>query len=465
MPSAKEVDPPPLLAGEETPVESAATLQGTEGLDELSAPSPVAIHEEGPSLEQRQSIPHPDRPAQDERRHDLEGAREEEARPPAAAKLINASKIYIASYLVFFSILGTLARLGLQAITIYPGAPIALGEIWANVGGTLIMGFLAEDRSLFQRDLAPATQRSQKHNGGKEQLKKEHTAIKKTIPAYIGLSVGFCGSFTTFSSFMRDAFLALSADLNTAATSSAGQTSPPTPRPRNPGYSIEALLAVLILELAASLGALSLGAHLALLLETALPAPRHARAERNSTTTTTNTPPKSKSKSKPTPTRSLLDPLVAALAWPAWLGAVIMAVRPPRDAWRGQAVFALVFAPAGCLARYHLSLWLNARAPRFPLGTFAANVAGTLVLGVCFDLQRGGGSTSVVGCQVLQGVMDGFCGCLTTVSTWVLELKTLRRRHAYVYGAVSLAAGVGGLVVVMGSVRWTVGFGAVGCKT
>ncbi|KKY27876.1 putative c6 transcription factor [Diplodia seriata] len=271
------------------------------------------------------------------------------------------------SYLVFFSMLGTLARLGLQAITIYPGAPVALGEIWANVAGTLVMGYLAEDRVLFQRDLAPATQQMQKRHDGSSsasssspssssnnnnnnnnnnkdaehaaQLKKEHMTIKKSIPAYIGLTVGFCGSLTTFSSFMRDAFLALSNDLNTAPTSSSSTETLSSPRSRNAGYSVEALLAVLILEVAAGLAALSFGAHAALYSERIVVARPVAPKKKN------------EKKKKTTTTRSVLDPLVAVLAWPMWLGAVLMAIWPPHGhgAWRGQAVFALVFAPAGQL--------------------------------------------------------------------------------------------------------------------
>ncbi|KAK0609159.1 Fluoride export protein 1, partial [Lasiodiplodia hormozganensis] len=419
MSSGRQVDPLPARTARAEEGESDATLQGTEGLDELEAPNPVPTHEAGPSLEHSQSssepgvgrldelaVPSPLKNGPGSSRHsqDLEGAirrashqqheaRESSTKPSSAAAKINLPKIYIHSYLVFFSILGTLARLGLQAITIYPGAPVALGEIWANVAGTLVMGFLAEDRTLFQRDLAVATQRFQKRhdassssnsNGGSSsngaqspntannhaaasaQLKKEHMAIKKTIPLYIGLSVGFCGSFTTFSSFMRDAFLALSNDLNTAPTST--KTTTVNPRPRNAGYSLAAVLAVLILVVAASLAALSFGAHLALLSEHIITQPRaEEQQQRNNATTTT--------RRRRRPIRSLLDPLIAVLAWPLWLGAVLMAIWPPHGhaAWRGQAVFALVFAPAGCLLRFYLAQWLNARVPRFPVGTCRSN--------------------------------------------------------------------------------------------
>lgn len=41
-----------------------------------------------------------------------------------------ATELYTVSYLVFFSFLGTLARLGLQALTFYPGAPTVTGVLW-----------------------------------------------------------------------------------------------------------------------------------------------------------------------------------------------------------------------------------------------------------------------------------------------------------------------------------------------
>jgi CrcB protein len=163
-------------------------------------------------------------------------------------------------------------------------------------------------------------------------------------------------------------------------------------------------------------------------------------------------------------TRKILDPLFVLLGLGSWLGAVLLTALPPHNAWRGQALFACVFAPLGCLARYYVSLLLNSKNPSFPLGTFACNMFGTAVLGMAYDLQRvviGG----VVGCQVLQGIEDGFCGALTTVSTWMVELDTLRRGRAYVYGTSSVAVGLSVMVVIMGSVRWSVGWEGTACAT
>jgi fluoride exporter len=356
-----------------------------------------------------------------------------------------ATQIYTLSYLVLFSILGTLARLGLQALTTYPGAPVSFGILWANFAGSMFMGFLAEDRMLFRSGWGTGGHNEEIVKTGRDEesgssadaatvnlaaARKAHLATKKTIPLYIGLATGFCGSFTSFSSFIRDVYLALSNDLPTPGITS--------PVPRNGGYSFMALLAVTITTVSLSLSALFAGAHFAITIEPfTLSLPFVF-------------------------TGKVLDRVVVVLGWGVWLGAVLISIFPPHDSWRGTATFALVFAPLGCLARFYTSLYLNGRIASFPLGTFVVNVAGTAILGMCWDLAHvplGG----VVGCQVLQGVEDGFCGCLTTVSTWVAELAALRRRHAYVYGGSSVIVSLALLIAIMGGLRWSTGFAELIC--
>lgn len=221
-----------------------------------------------------------------------------------------------------------------------------------------------------------------------------------------------------------------------------------------------ALVAVILITVTLSLSALVAGAHLALALDPIIPILPFRF------------------------TRRVLDPLFVILGWGCWLGAVFMAIWPPdrhgsNETWRGRAIFSIVFAPLGCLLRFYLSLVLNARIPSFPLGTFAANIFGTIIQGMCYNLQHVDGlgtsvgplaasasaSSVLVSCQVLQGVMDGFCGSTTTVSTWVAELNGLsRRRHAYFYGTASVGAALGFLVIIMGSLLWTRGFVAPVCS-
>ena len=80
----------------------------------------------------------------------------------------------------------------------------------------------------------------------------------------------------------------------------------------------------------------------------------------------------------------------------------------------------------------------------FPAGTFLANMLGTLFIGALFAA-RGGlwfRTPSNVTCQVLSGLGDGFCGCLTTVSTFIVEMKQLYpRRACIVYVTLSILIG------------------------
>ena len=379
----------------------------------------------------------------------------QEVSPPRQRVSRLATEVYTISYLVFFSILGTLARLGLQALTFYPGAPVQTGLLWANVGGSLIMGFLSEDRQLFREEWgSPHGPRAKAEDEEKAirqrrspSVSKRHAAVKKTVPLYIGLATGFCGSFTSFSSFMRDAFFAMSNALNVPISHpSSTPISETIDVHRNPGYSFLALLAVLITTTGLSLMALQFGAHTALFLEPVTPSIPFLLS------------------------RKIIDRLFVVLGWGCWLAAILMAIFPPdrpggpigdanwtQETWRSQALFALVFAPPGCLLRFYTSLHLNGRIKAFPLGTFAVNIFGTAMEAMFLDLQRvpiGG----MVGCQVLQGMSDGFCGCLTTVSTWVAELTGLRLRHAYFYGLMSVTIALSLMVIIMGSLQWTNGF-------
>ncbi len=396
-------------------------------------------------------------------------SKEQQPSSPDERRSRFVTQLYTISYLIFFSILGTLARLGLQALTFYPGAPVQTGVLWANLSGSLIMGFLSEDRALFYHEdwgvtsAKPEKSCDEEHGNLDEPCsriasrtaseKKQYAALKKTIPLYIGLATGFCGSFTSFSSFMRDAFLALSNALPIPVSHVPSNSTPFSNLPRNGGYSFMAVLAVVIVTVALCLGALQAGAHLAIALEPYTPSIPYLFAHK------------------------IVDRTMVFVAWMSWLGAVFMAIWPPdrpsgpvgyetwaQERWRADALFALVFAPLGCLLRFYASLRLNGKLKSFPLGTFAVNILGTALEGMLYDLQHVplGGR---VGCQVLQGAMDGFCGCLTTVSTWVAELKALRLKHAYLYGVASVGVGLGTMVIIMGSLQWTHGFKNPSCAS
>ncbi|KAI9875697.1 MAG: hypothetical protein M1823_007420, partial [Watsoniomyces obsoletus] len=106
------------------------------------------------------------------------GKNQDEATEPHNPML---TELYTVSWLVFFSFWGTLARLGVEAITLYPNTPFPSRVLWANLGGSFAMGFLSEDRRLFREEWGwPAPDASF----------SKHGKVKKTIPLFIGLATG-----------------------------------------------------------------------------------------------------------------------------------------------------------------------------------------------------------------------------------------------------------------------------------
>lgn len=105
-------------------------------------------------------------------------------RPPSDAEELPPSKIYhplsphVLALLMPFSIFGTLARLGLQALTTFNGQSVfALAYVQAT--GCFIMGIALGMRAPFGRYYGPL---------------------------YTAVTTGFCGSLTTFSGWQVDVF-------------------------------------------------------------------------------------------------------------------------------------------------------------------------------------------------------------------------------------------------------------------
>ncbi|GAA2420278.1 fluoride efflux transporter CrcB [Nonomuraea africana] len=106
----------------------------------------------------------------------------------------------------------------------------------------------------------------------------------------------------------------------------------------------------------------------------------------------------------------------------------------------------LLGGAVGALLRYLTDRAVQARHDTvFPWGTFAVNVAGSMILGLLAGAGlAGAGSTDV---QLLLGT--GFCGALTTYSTFSYETLRLAETGAAFLAAVNVVASI---VAGMGAV-------------
>ena len=95
-----------------------------------------------------------------------------------------------------------------------------------------------------------------------------------------------------------------------------------------------------------------------------------------------------------------------------------------------------VGAAIGAPARYLTDRAIQSRhGSAFPWGTLTVNLAGSLVLGFVVGLPMTAALTALVG--------TGFCGALTTYSTFSYEVIKLAPRQAAGYVLVSVLAGLG----------------------
>lgn len=140
---------------------------------------------------------------------------------------------------------------------------------------------------------------------------------------------------------------------------------------------------------------------------------------------------------------SILSVLIYAATLPAYF------LLPA--SYRHQATAALLFAFPGTLTRYTLSIFLNPLLTGFPLGTFAANSTGSGLLAAFRVIQSMANKRiSPNECSIIQGLDDGYCGCLTTISTFAVEIRALKGWERLRYVLMSWGVGQLLFLIIMG---------------
>jgi len=122
--------------------------------------------------------------------------------------------------------------------------------------------------------------------------------------------------------------------------------------------------------------------------------------------------------------------------------------------WRA-IVAVSVGASLGALLRWWLGLSLNPHFPPIPPGTLAANLIGGYVVGVAIAFF---GTYTALAPEWRLFVITGFCGGLTTFSTFSAEVVTLMQQGRPLWALGAAAVHLLGSVVMtvagIGTVVW-----------
>jgi len=122
--------------------------------------------------------------------------------------------------------------------------------------------------------------------------------------------------------------------------------------------------------------------------------------------------------------------------------------------WKGILAIGLG-GGIGALLRWWLGLTLNAYFPTIPPGTLAANLIGGYVVGVAVAFFA---SYSALAPEWRLFVITGFCGGLTTFSTFSAEVVTLMQQGRALWALGAAGAHLIGSIVMtfagIGTVIW-----------
>ncbi|HTB68139.1 MAG TPA: fluoride efflux transporter CrcB [Steroidobacteraceae bacterium] len=103
--------------------------------------------------------------------------------------------------------------------------------------------------------------------------------------------------------------------------------------------------------------------------------------------------------------------------------------------WRAIAAVC-IGGTAGCLLRWVLAVWLKDISPVMPLGTLAANLIGGYIVGVAVAFFA---LNSSIAPEWRLLVITGFCGGLTTFSSFSAEVVLMLRQDRWLWACSTIA--------------------------
>jgi CrcB protein len=127
---------------------------------------------------------------------------------------------------------------------------------------------------------------------------------------------------------------------------------------------------------------------------------------------------------------------------------------PEEKMWK-PIVSISVGAALGALLRWQLGVRLNAAMPGMPSGTLMANIIGGYIIGLATAYFS---QTSAIAPEWRLFIITGFCGGLTTFSTFSVEVVSQLQEGRTLWGVSTIMVHLGGslLSTAAGLVTWHV---------
>ncbi|SSD62122.1 uncharacterized protein SCODWIG_03884 [Saccharomycodes ludwigii] len=230
---------------------------------------------------------------------------------------------------------------------------------------------------------------------------------------HVPVTTGYCGTFSSYSTMISELF-----DHSTSTTYYP-----------NRAYGIMEFLSVIVVELTSSMGSLLIGTRF---------------SEEYLT-----------SKTMISFLNKHVYPLTYTLGIPITI--VMIVLSGVYSNFSREFLVGSLFSIFGAYLRFYLSK-IN---PKFtiPWGTFIANQFASLIVAV-LDLvltSRKNIVHSKNGRLVLKGLSSGFCGGLSTMSTFMAEGRKIKLTFVLIYYFITIFTSYSLFIIILGSYKWTVG--------
>ncbi len=335
------------------------------------------------------------------------------------------SRRYLVTLDVLFgAVLGNMARFGMTELTsykneythFYPGTCL-----WSNFTACFVMAW-CNHAAVFWRTVLTGS--------GKTNMKQ--------MALHSAVTAGFCGAYSTWSSFMVELIFKTIDYLN------GGHRLP------NHGYGVMEFFSVLFVQMGVSFLGYFLGRDFAYLIDLCFKEGSRSRIFNYRVC-------------------RILELLFAVLGIAAIIANIVLACTLSIDSsWKTSYALSIVIGVVGSWVRFRLSAYNGSFGISwFPSGTLMANVFACLLLPVLYILLYGYKDaatgamivTSKVHRMAITAFSSGFCGSLSTMSSFVNELYNLEyplQRYTY-FGVTFLSCFIIMFVIIC-PYAWTRGF-------